>query len=121
MSKYQMPSESVDVQCEVTGWNGRKEVEEGKRVLVYARAYICETYLFQLATPLNGDDHWMHPSNRSAMLQHGTALMFSSVPMVQIPAFGAIMLLMLSTSISSPLLSIDLSVELLACGLTFVF
>ena len=47
MSKDWMPIGSVDVRHEVTGWNGRKEVEEGKCTLVYAHAYIHETCLFQ--------------------------------------------------------------------------
>ena len=59
--------------------------------------------------------------NGSAMLECWTTLISSGAPMVRTPAFGAIMLPMLPTSLSSPVLSIDLLVELLACGLTFVF
>ena len=59
--------------------------------------------------------------NGSAMLECWTALISSGVPMVQTSAFGAIVLLMLPTSLSSPALSIDLLVELLVHGLTFVF
>ena len=54
-------------------------------------------------------------------LSAGTVLISSGAPMVQTPAFGAITLLTLPTSLSSPALGIDLSVELLVCGLTFMF
>ena len=53
--------------------------------------------------------------NGSAMLEHGTTLISSGAPMVQIPAFGVIVLLTLPTPLSLPSLGVNLSMELLVC------
>ena len=56
----------------------------------------------------------------SATLECGATLISSYAPMVQIPAFGVTVLLTFPTPLSSPALSADFSVELLACSLTLV-
>ena len=55
------------------------------------------------------------------MLECLAMLIPGGVPMVQTSAFGMITVFMLPTSLSLPVLSIDLSVKLFAHGLTLMF
>ena len=59
--------------------------------------------------------------NRYATLERGAALISSYADMLQIPAFGVTMLLMLPAPLSLPVLCVNFSVELLVCGLMLVF
>ena len=51
------------------------------------------------------------------MLEHRVVLIPSYAPMVQVPAFGATALLTFSAPLSSSALSVNFSVETLACSL----
>ena len=56
----------------------------------------------------------------SATLECGAALISSYAPMGQVPVFGATTLLTFPAPFSSPVFSVNFSVELLACGLTLM-
>ena len=58
--------------------------------------------------------------NRSAVLECGAVLIPSYAPMVQVPAFGVTTFLTFSAPLSLPVLSVNFSVETLACGLTLM-
>ena len=54
------------------------------------------------------------------MLECGAMLISSYVPMGQVPAFGVTVLIRFPAPFPSPVLGVNLSVELLACGLMLV-
>ena len=104
-------------------WSCRGRLEERR----WGKALCCE-YASVFAGPasLSTSLLWARMLTGStrvdgpAMLECRAALTSSCAPRVQIPAFGASMLLMFPAPLV-PMLGANFQVELLACGLTLMF